>query len=132
MPYPKEDEIIGGVILKFIAFIIIFTLFLAFVRGCEAQEYTDEQIVNAIYKAEGGDKAQYPYGIRSIKTDNPRQVCFNTVRNQRERHRKHSCGLTYIECLANRYCPIGAKNDPRGLNKNWLKNVKFFLTYCKN
>lgn len=34
----------------------------------------------------------------------------------------------YIEFLASRYCPIGADNDPQGLNKNWVKNVKYFLT----
>jgi hypothetical protein len=22
---------------------------------------------------------------------------------------------------------VGAANDPRGLNKNWIKNVKYFL-----
>lgn len=36
--------------------------------------------------------------------------------------------LIYIEFLASRYCPIGADNDPQGLNKNWVKNVKYFLT----
>lgn len=34
----------------------------------------------------------------------------------------------YIEFLGSRYCPVGADNDPQGLNKNWVKNVKYFLT----
>jgi hypothetical protein len=29
----------------------------------------------------------------------------------------------FLESLARRYCPVGADNDPNGLNKHWLKNV---------
>lgn len=29
-----------------------------------------------------------------------------------------------LEAFATRYCPPGAANDPRGLNANWLRNVR--------
>jgi hypothetical protein len=98
----------------------------------EKKEYSNEQIVNAIYKAEGSNKAQYLYGIRSVSYDNPaeaRRICFNTVRNNRKRYADYGYKQykTYLEFLQSRYCPINAKNDPKGLNKNWLKNVKYFL-----
>jgi hypothetical protein len=32
----------------------------------------------------------------------------------------------FISYLSKSYCPIGASNDPKGLNKNWVKNVKTF------
>lgn len=32
----------------------------------------------------------------------------------------------YLTSLRNRYCPIGADNDPLGLNSHWLKNVSSF------
>ena len=32
-------------------------------------------------------------------------------------------GLTTIETIGSKYCPIGAKNDPTGLNKNWVPGV---------
>lgn len=32
----------------------------------------------------------------------------------------------YLVSLRNRYCPIGADNDPLGLNSHWLKNVSSF------
>lgn len=32
----------------------------------------------------------------------------------------------YLLSLRNRYCPIGADNDPNGLNSNWLRNVTKF------
>jgi hypothetical protein len=95
-----------------------------------AADYTDQQIVEAIYKAEGGSKAQYLYGIRSVKYSNAaeaRRICFNTVKNNRKRWAKAGNPGEYLEFLARRYCPVGADNDPRGLNRHWLKNVKHFL-----
>lgn len=94
--------------------------------------YTDEQIVNAIYKAEGGADAQYLYGIRSIKCSGDtecRKICSNTVRNNRKRFADygHKDYPDFISFLASRYCPIGASNDPKGLNKNWEKNVRRLL-----
>ena len=92
---------------------------------------TDEVIVNAIYLAEGGAKTRYPYGIVSIDTkgdcEYARKLCFNTVRNNKKRFRNQSKYTDYIEFLGSRYCPVGAKNDPTGLNKNWVKNVKYFI-----
>lgn len=32
-------------------------------------------------------------------------------------------GLNTLETIQPKYCPIGAKNDPNGLNKNWLSGV---------
>ena len=29
----------------------------------------------------------------------------------------------FLQSLQRRYCPVGAENDPTGLNSNWLKNV---------
>ena len=93
-----------------------------------ADEIDFDRLVGAIYRAEGGEKAQYLYGIRSVGYDNKaeaRQICLNTVRNQMKRHNNHTCNLTYLECLAKRYCPVGADNDPKGLNRHWLRNVKY-------
>ena len=32
-------------------------------------------------------------------------------------------GLDTFDKIQKKYCPIGAKNDPTGLNKNWLNGV---------
>ncbi|TBR16975.1 hypothetical protein EPO66_03605 [bacterium] len=93
------------------------------------KEYTDEQIVEAIKRAENSKK--YPYGIKSINTHGDeayaRKICFNTVKNNRARFAKQTKYTDFIEFLGSRYCPIGAADDPTGLNKNWVKNVKYFL-----
>lgn len=100
--------------------------------NAHAAEFTDEEIVKAIYLAEGGAKTRHPYGILTkYKTTTPRQACFNTVKNQRKRHAKHNCGKEFLACLRDRYCPLGASNDPQNLNRFWLKNVKFYLVRAK-
>jgi len=35
-------------------------------------------------------------------------------------------GFNSIEKIQKKYCPIGAKNDPKGLNKYWLPSVKYY------
>ena len=113
-----------------IIFILLFFSIVVGIARAEEEVYTNDQIADAIYFAEGAEKAVKPFGILSIPCDGYdecRQICVNTIRNQRIRHAKHSCGLTYFECLANRYCPVGANNDPTHLNQYWLSNVKFFL-----
>jgi len=34
--------------------------------------------------------------------------------------------LSFIQFLGSRYCPVGADNDPNGLNQHWVKNVYHF------
>jgi len=118
--------------MKYLTSTIIALLLVFFFVGSNSQNYTDEQIVNAIYKAEGSEKAKKPFGILSVPCegyDSCRQICLNTVKNNRKRYADygHKDYDTYLEFLASRYCPIGADNDPKGLNKNWLKNVRYFL-----
>jgi hypothetical protein len=78
------------------------------------------QIADAIYKVEGGSKTKHPYGILSVKTSNPRQVCLNTIRNNYIRWQKSGSKGDYLDYLANIYCPKSA--DPQG-NKNWKVNI---------
>lgn len=107
---------------------LIFLIILVYSLNCSADSWTDNQIADAIYRSEGGEKAKVPYGILSVKTSEPRKICLNTIRNHRIRHAKHNCGLDFITCLGNRYCP--SRVDKQG-NKNWIKNVKFFLKKLK-
>jgi len=90
--------------------------------------YSNEEIADAIYLAEGGAKTNHPYGILAhYKHTTPRQACINTIKSARIRFAKQSKETDFVYFLSLTYCPIGAKNDPTGLNKNWIKNVKFFL-----
>jgi hypothetical protein len=95
---------------------------------CQAQDYTNEQIADSIYKAEGGSKTSHPYGIlKHYKTTTPRQACLNTISHSRRHYNEVCRDIDFIQWLSLTYCPIGAKNDPQNLNKNWVGNVRYFL-----
>lgn len=96
------------------------------------EEYSDQEIVNAIYLAEGGKSAQYQYGIRSIKCESKkdcRRICLRTVKENRKRFENYVRNRSedYISYLGRIYSPLQARNDPKGLNRNWIKNVRFYL-----
>lgn len=125
---PRRRVPLQGPVAALLITGLLLGVSVCFASICHA--YTDEQIVNAIYKAEGGKKAQYAYGIRSVSYKDEaeaRKICFNTVRNNRTRFTNQSKYTDYLEFLASRYCPVGCDND-RGTNKYWLKNVRYFLT----
>ena len=109
--------------------------------GCPKPGHTEEiidvdQYVQAIYHTEGGDRAQYPYGIRSVPCGTKSEcerIARNTVRNNIKRYNEYGKNqfASYLEFLASRFAPIGASNDPSGFNKNWIKNMRFFLKKLK-
>ena len=86
-----------------------------------------EKLANAIKKAE--NSYSHPYGILKdyCKANDPngqcRKGCIQTIE---KRYRMWSKTGDFISYLSRSYCPIGAKNDPKGLNKNWVRNVTHF------
>lgn len=93
-----------------------------------AQAYTLDQWADSIRITEGNPN----YGILSVKTHNPRQICKNTVRNTFKRFVARGGNPSdlkgYIEYLANRYCPYSV--DPIG-NRNWKHNMIVLLRRIK-
>jgi hypothetical protein len=104
--------------------LLILSAGLAVATPVPMSDIQANKIADAIYKVEGGAKTKYPYGIMSVKTTNPRQVCINTVKNNFIRWQKAGSKGDYLDYLGNVYCPASA--DPVG-NKNWLKNIHKFL-----
>ena len=134
-PYNKAYEafaVIGAIIG---CTLLIFIASCMGPKAAHAKDYSNEQIVSAIYKAEGGKKSQYPYGIRSVDCRTEQEcyrICLNTVRNNRVRFAKygHKNHPDFISFLGSRYCPTNSKalsNNERRLNKYWIKNVRYFL-----
>jgi len=86
-------------------------------------------IVAAIRYAENGGKGK-EYGILhpKVKPTYRSQAgwCAATVQKNYDRWTKAGKKGDFITFLGNRYCPVGAKNDPNGLNKHWIKNVTKF------
>ena len=103
--------------------VVIFLLLLV----TRAQAYTLDEYADAIHSAENNDN----YGIISIpcvKGEQCRQYCKNTVYNTLIKYRLTRCKPEWgdLECIANRYCPVGSDTDD-GTCQYWKKNVKWFL-----
>lgn len=85
-------------------------------------------IVAAIRHAENG-RAGREYGVlhpRALGKSYRTQAgwCAATVQKHYDRWAKAGRRGDFLESLARRYCPVGAGNDPTGLNRHWLKNVR--------
>lgn len=116
--------------------IIILTIAVLTFSGCDdlSFAYSDEQLAMAIYHAEGGDSAQYPFGIRSVSCDtyaNCKRICKTTIRNNRQRFAqvRNKGHQSYLDFLASRFAPCRGRisAQERRLNCYWLKNVKDYL-----
>ena len=82
------------------------------------------RMADAIYIAEGGEKARKPYGILSVRVDShaeARRVCVTTIKNNHARWERAGRPGRFVDFIADRYCPPSA--DPRG-NVNWKRNVQ--------
>jgi hypothetical protein len=117
---PQAFMAIGGVVLLAI---ILFSC-----MSTPVHAYTDQQLANAIRKTEG----VWTYGIKTAKCSTEvqcRQICLKTIKNNKKRFTKYGyrSHKDFVSFLGSRYAPIGAGNDPKGLNRNWVKNVKHFL-----
>ena len=111
---------------KLLARVMGVSLSLGLLIASHAYAIDDDRLANAIYKAEGV-KSRHPYGILAkYKHTTPRQACINTIRSAKKRFAKQNQETDFIRFLGLTYCPVGAKNDPTGLNKNWVKNVTHF------
>jgi hypothetical protein len=96
-------------------------------RNSSIQIVNIDVLADAIYKAEGGAKTRHPYGIlKKYKKTTPRQACINTIKSNLKRYRASRSNEDFISFMSRSYCPIGAKNDPTGLNRHWVKNVSYF------
>ena len=87
-------------------------------------------IVAAIRHAENG-RAGREYGIlhkKAVGKSYRVQAgwCAATVQKNWDRWHKAGRKGDCITFLGNRFCPVGAANDPSGLNKHWIKNVTHF------
>ena len=127
----EEDALSRARLIPLCVTIIIMVILILMFSCTKAQAQNmpcPAKIADAIYLAEGGAKTRHPYGILTkYKTTTPRQACINTINSALKRFAKQNEEKDFIVFLSKTYCPVGAKNDPTGLNKNWVKNVKYFL-----
>lgn len=84
-------------------------------------------LILAIREAERGRKG-FEFGIVAAKNTDLKTQCewaCATVKKNFERFRE-SGEKDFIAFLGRRWAPIGAENDPQGLNRYWVDNVRYF------
>lgn len=107
--------------------LVLAGLVVLFCPKVHAEDYDPVMTCDAIFHAEGGSHATYLYGIRSVRYKDvaeARHICIRTVKHARLDWNGHGDFLEFLSC---RYAPIGCANDPHGLNRHWLKNVRYWL-----
>ena len=90
-------------------------------------------ILLAIRKAEDGGPGR-EFGIMNPKADNlDKQAGWAaaTIVKNRARWVKAGKPGDFIKFLGSKYAPIGAENDPTGLNANWVRNVSHWYKKFK-
>ncbi len=91
----------------------------------------DQKLADAIYRAEGGAKTKFPYGIKSINThgdkEYARKICLNSIRNAKKRWASAGNPEDFITFMSRRYCPPSAHK----LNRTWGHNVKYWYAKLK-
>ena len=99
----------------------VFLIFMAQIGTIYA--YTDNQLANAIFKAE--NSKSHPYGILAhYEHTSPRQACLNTIHHW---FKVWDGKGDFVAFLGSHYAPLNCENDPNGLNVNWIRNVHYFL-----
>ncbi|MBC7218422.1 MAG: hypothetical protein H5U36_09920 [Candidatus Caldatribacterium sp.] len=84
-------------------------------------------LVFAIRSAERGRKG-FEFGVVAAKNTDLATQCewtCETLRKNFERFREKE-DEDFIVFLGKRWAPIGAENDPEGLNRFWVDNVRLF------
>jgi len=113
---------------------LLIMMFMLMFSNPAIAEVDLEKWSSAIYLAEGGESAVVPYGMffKGCDWDNVsycKKIVHNTIYNTLVKYRSTRCtpGESDISCMQRRYCPLDDPRDVGGLNKNWQKNVLFYL-----
>lgn len=112
----------------FISGIIIGILMIAF--NVHAENIDFNKLADAIKQAE--NSYNHPYGILKdyCKPGDPdgqcRKGCIQTINKRLKMFNEQDKETDFIVYLSKSYAPIGASNDHGNLNKNWIRNTKYF------
>ncbi len=138
--YKKEEKIKWDISVESLDFSFYFPSdeIKTILNAANRNKLTPEQtvILFAIRKAENGAPGK-EFGIMHPKAwgtnlDTQAGWAAATVKKNYDRWIKDGKQIDFISFLGNRYCPVNAENDPNGLNKNWIKNVSFWVQKIKS
>ena len=92
------------------------------------------RLADAVYWAEGGTKASHPYGLvfYKVPTNKYREICLSHLAAYYAKWEKTEADKDFVAWLGARWSPTaGVSASDAKANKNWYKNVSFFLRHPK-
>jgi hypothetical protein len=92
------------------------------------------RLLHSIRQAEQGKQGKEfgvlkPEAMRFANDEDPDKSFITQAMWAAGTIKKHYKGD--VEKFGARWAPVGAENDPTGLNKNWVNNVKFYMKKFK-
>lgn len=97
------------------------------VRGAAAHFGVDASLIQAVVNAEGNILRAVQCSLPSVQTREKalEVVCRSAVHAMSDYVRlQPSSRAEFIAFWGERWAPVGAANDPRGLNASWVGNVR--------
>lgn len=87
----------------------------------------DPKWIEAVQKAEGGEDALVKAVRRSVPTcadyAQALDITARSIVHRLSDYVKERWLVDFVHFLGARWAPVGADNDPHGLNANWVPNV---------
>ena len=92
-----------------------------------------EQVADAVYWAEGGKLSKRPYGLVSYSFNSPASYRARCIYHLTTYYNLWNKRGDFIDYLAEHWAPTkGVSGRTAAMNRNWKKNVKYFLKNPKS
>lgn len=84
----------------------------------------DPQLIQAVVHAEGNIIKAVQCSVASVTTrEQALEITCRSAVHAMSDFIKAYHGVAFVEMWAERWAPVGAENDPTGLNEHWIGNV---------
>jgi len=86
----------------------------------------DAALIQAVANAEGNIVKAVQCSVPSVQTREQaiRVLCRSAVHALSDFVIEHDAGGDFVAFFGARWAPVGATNDPHGLNAHWVTNVR--------
>jgi hypothetical protein len=95
------------------------------VRRIATRFGVDPKLIQAVVRAEGDIVRAVQCSVPSVTTrEKALEVTCRSAAHAMSDYLKQHGAEAFVDFWAARWAPQGVANDPKGLNRNWPKNVK--------
>lgn len=90
------------------------------------------KLADAIYWAEGGEKSKKPYGLIKYNLKSKQAYRTQCIIHIKDYYKNWNGKGDFVNYLASKWSPtVGVSKWEAAMNKNWIKNVSYFMRHPK-